>query len=1221
VTKSIGNRKSGTEKSTGKKQAKPNSPAKKAAKPFPVAGIGASAGGVEAVSLLIKSLPADLGMAYVIIQHLSPNHESILPEIFQKKTKMPVHKVEDQMELEANNIYVIPPDAVMSIVDGHLALSAREVSGPNYVIDYFFNELSSVYQNKAIGIILSGTGNDGTSGMQSIKAEGGITFAQDESAMFDGMPQSAISSGYVDFVLSPQDIARELTALVKLPYSTFSPEKIIATNEAELRRIHVILHNKHSVDFSNYKQTTINRRIIRRMTLNRCRNLDEYIQLLMEKPDEVAQLYRDLLINVTAFFREPELYQSLSKKIFPSLLKNRRTSDPIRIWIPACSTGEEACTIAICLLEFLGDKATTIPVQIFATDLSDAAIEKARSGIYPRSVFENVAPQRLEKYFVKIDGHYQVIKPVRDICIFATHNLLKDPPFSRLDMISCQNVMIYLESAAQKRILNAFHYALKPTGFLLLGKSETIGSSTELFEQIEKEFKVYTRKISTTNPQFDFSSRFSSSLSDIEAGDKKIIARADAEPDIDKEIDRVLLSRYVPASVVINKDMQIIRFHGAMSGYLQPASGKASFHLLKMVRDEVLFDLRTLIIKAKKEGRPVKKDNIQQADGGPEISLEVVPLTTLKEAYFLILFKEGVAQRETEGQKAPEQKSRDAKTVRIQMLEQELRDGREHMKMMSEEFEATREELQSANEEVLSSNEELQSINEELETSKEELQSSNEELTTINEELQHRNTDLREAVEYTKAIVQTIREPLLVLSSDMRIRTANKAFYSTFRLSPDETEGHYFHEIGNGMFNIAELKKHLLQVIASNMSFQNVELKAKLQSAGKRTLMYSAMRMAQEESKNNRILLSVEDITQRKKTDETLKENEERFRLLVQNAFDVLAILSKDGTIQFISESLENILGYKPAERMGMNIFEHTIVHADDTTLEKKMLKDCITQPHTNIKSEFRMMHKKGHYVIMEAVGVNLLDNPRVHGIVVNYRDVTERRLLEKQKEEFLAIASHELKTPVTSIKGYTEILIDNFEDANDSSSVALVKKLDKQVDRLTDLIKDLLDVTRITEGQLQLRKSTFDINELINDISEELKYNIGRHELITELKPVKKIFADKERIRQVLLNLISNAVKYSPDADKVIVSTNDNRRHLKVCITDNGIGMSEEMKKKVFERFFRVNDNAVNTFPGLGLGLFIAAEIVKKHNGQITVESEKNKGSVFCFTLPLKDS
>jgi two-component system CheB/CheR fusion protein len=833
-----------------------------APRPFPVVGIGASAGGLEAISSLLTHLKPDLGMAYVIVQHLSPDHESLLPELLERKTTMKVHQVTDGIKIEPNNIYVIPEASYMSIADGHLALAHRNKTDKEYrIIDFFLETLAPVYQNNAIAVILSGVGSDGTRGVQAIKTEGGITFAQNDSALFHAMARNAYESGYVDIIQSPEGIANELAALSRQNYAHSTPGEPQEINEGDIQQIQSLVFKHCGVDFSSYKRATIHRRILRRMALKRLHNLEDYIEVLKENPSETELLYRGLLINVTYFFREPDLFIKLTKQVFPQLLSNRRSADPIRIWIPACSSGEEAFSMGIALFEFLGDKIISTPVQIFATDLSDAAIERARQGIYSKNSLQNVNPQRLKQFFTKIDGNFQIIKPIRDICIFASHNLLKDPPFSKIDLISCQNVLIYLSPNAQKKILQAFHYALKQASCLVLGKSESIGNDTELFEQIDKENKIYQKKTVAANLHFDFLSKFRPSPINNYTLTEKLLTPANTESDIEKESDRILLSKYAPASVVINKDLQILRFQGPINNYLQPASGKASLHLLKMVKNELVFELRGLLNKVKKEKQSIKKDGIHLSENGLEqqICIEITPVKSFNEdACYLIVFMEsrvnhlsGIAVPVKDGH------SEDGKSKRIQTLQLELREAREHMKSMNEDFEATREELQSANEEVLSSNEELQSINEELETSKEELQSTNEELTTINEELQLRNADLKESVEYVKAIVETIREPLVVLHTDLRIRTANRAFYSIFGLK-ENVEGLFFYDVSNGLFDLEELKTQLLKTISRGVDFQDFELNIKTRTTGEKILLFNAMRMIAEGGKRTRILLAIE---------------------------------------------------------------------------------------------------------------------------------------------------------------------------------------------------------------------------------------------------------------------------------------------------------------------------------------------------------------------------
>ncbi|WP_247233422.1 chemotaxis protein CheB [Telluribacter sp. SYSU D00476] len=1453
-------------------------------RPFPVAAIGASAGGLEAISELLEHLPPDTGIAFVIIQHLSPTHESVLPELLANKTTMPVHKVTNRMRVEPNHVYVIPPNTFMSIMDGHLTLSEREKTsqGGYHSIDFFFSALAPVYQNKAIGIVLSGTASDGTAGLRAIKAEGGITFAQDGTARFQGMPQSAIDSGHVDYILPPRQIARELAALIKIPYAVKKPEELLRGHESELRKIQLLLFNKYGVDFSLYKQTTIQRRILRRMALNRFEHLGDYTRLLLEKSAEVELLYQDLLINVTSFFREPDVFQALGKKVFLAIMKDRKTLDPIRIWIPACSTGEEAYSFAICLFEYLSSKSITTPFQIFATDLDAEAIDKARAGIYPKNVLQSISPQRLKRFFTPTAGGYQVIKALRDTCIFATHNLLKDPPFSRIDLISCQNVLIYIEQNPQKKILQAFHYALKPSGFLLLGRSETIGSSTDLFAQVEQDLKIYKKKEAETTLNFDFTARPVPGIIDIDF-DRGRPALEPPEVDVEKEADKLLLARYVPGSVLVNKDLHIIRFHGDTHKYLHPAAGKASFHLMKMVRDELILELRGLIQRARKDGQTVKKEGIPFIvyDQVHEVNLEVVPIKApAKEPCFLVLFRETYDIKPVQVPATARQKTRkDAKDRRIEILELELREAREQMKSMSEEFEATREELQSANEEVLSSNEELQSINEEIETSKEEMQSTNEELITINEELYQRNIELKEAGEYREAIVETIREPLVVLTSDLRIKTANRAFYADFRVSAKETEGNFFFEIGNRQWDIPGLRKQLTEIIARNKSFDDFEVTHVFSHIGEKTLLISAMRMGQEGDRKNKILLVIEDITDRKRAEEALLRSHRLNTTILNSIHDIFVSVDNHWNLMYINKRAEEFLGKGSPNLLGKNLWEalpdylgtefhdrlleamqtktsvefeyfderlnewllYRIYPSEETLsiystniTEKKhsleqikksqeryqnfisrstegiwrfeILKpidtelpvpeqvdalfrhatleecnDAIATMHgyagasevIGLRMETLLPRTSGHLAFMEAFvrsGYCLSDaetreidrygQPRysLHNIVgfvedgtlkriwgtqrditrqklaeialqgtqaklklalmagnvgvwlwniksnevrwakdahadydlgegafsgtfedwlafvhpddraqvqqsirkavtnrqdlkLEFRlllpdnsvrwilfqthtsydqqeqpeqmmgvnmDISDRKMLERQKDEFIGIASHELKTPVTSIKAYAELLYQMLMDADDVATAALVQKMDSQIDRLTKLIKDLLDVTRITEGQLQLQKEAIDLNELVQEVAEDLQRTTDKHTLVSKLQPVPLLQADRDRIGQVLINFISNAIKYSPDANEVVISTQAEPDRVTVCVQDFGIGMSDEAQQKVFDRFYRVKEAANRTFPGIGLGLFIASEIVKRHGGTTWVDSEPHKGSRFYFTIPI---
>ncbi len=863
-------------------------------KPFPVVCFGASAGGLEAFSNVLAFLRPDLGMAYVLIMHLSPSHKSSLVEILQPKTKMKIQTAKNGVEVKKNVVYVIPPNSYMSIIDGHLKVGPRALGKiGNYAIDYFLSALASIYKNNSVGIILSGTASDGTIGLKAIKANGGITIVQDDSAKFSGMPRSAYDSGYADFILSPRKIAEELEHLAQTPYTIVSEIKIESKlarglkNENQLlKNILLIVKEKTGLDFfQNYKLASIYRRILRRSVLNKCKNLDNYYAILEKSDKEVHDLYNDFLINVTSFFRDPDFYKLLETDIFPTILKQRQATDPIRIWIAGCSTGEEAYSVAIILMQFLEQKALNIPFQIFASDLDAQAIEKARLGIYSLSTLQDVPEKYLDRYFRKIDGHYQIERNVREACVFSQQNLLKDPPFSRLDLISCQNVMIYLENDPQQRILQKFHYALKSSGFLFLGKSENIGAAIDLFEPLDKKIRVFRRRSANTPPiEFD--------VPKIQTYTVKTVQRVDIVPvsDVEKELGRVLLTRYVLPSVVVNQNLNITQFFGATAPYLDPSMGKASLNVLKMIREDLMVDLRTLLSEVKKTEKIVFKDGIRISNNNitEEIAIEVFPKRINGEFYYLVVFKEsriyGVKINRA-GKKL--KNSLDQKDDLIVSLEEDLRQSREIIRTTNEEYESTLEELQSYNEETLSTNEELQSVNEELETSKEELQSANEELTTINDELQKRNIDLKESKNYSNAIVDTVNSPFLVLNSNLQIRSVNRSFYKTFKLTREQTEGSFIYDLSDKSWDIPVLRESLNDLIGSKKVFLEFSLTHYFPEVGELVFIVNAYMLSKEESKETLILLAFINIS------DVLKANEE-LKLLNEHMAQFAYIASHD---------------------------------------------------------------------------------------------------------------------------------------------------------------------------------------------------------------------------------------------------------------------------------------------------------------------------------------
>jgi len=843
---------------------------------FPVVGIGASAGGLEAFKKLITAIPENSGMAYILVQHLHPEYESALPEILQRVTSIPVIEISDNVHVNPNHIYVIPSNKMLVATDGVLKLSPRLAKERNMSIDIFFSSLAEVHQGHSIGVILSGTGADGTAGLKDIKDHGGLTFAQDPaSAAYDGMPQHAIDAAIVDFILPPEKISERLMELQQsfaISSSGDEPDAKDKINEDGFRQILALLKIRVGVDFSFYKQTTVRRRIIRRMIILHLETITDYAEYLKKNKPEQDILFNDLLIPVTSFFRDSITFNRLCETVFPEILKNKSVSNPGRIWIAGCSTGQEAYSIAICIQEYLSDHTSNIKVQIFATDLSEVSIKKARNGVYSKKELEGISETRLKQFFNKTDGNYQVKKPVRDMCIFATHNFLKDPPFAKMDLITCRNVLIYLQPFLQKKALTVFHYALNNKGILVLGKSETTGNASDIFIPFGNKDKFFTKK--------SVSGRFinvASERSETAFADKNYFVRSKEgkTDDFQKNADEILLSKYTPVGVVVNDQFEIVQFRGSTGAYLEPSPGKASLNVLKMAKEGLAFEIRNALHKAKSSSEPFIKEGILINDGKKSVTIEVVPLLNTVDLHFLILFRDtytAEAGTPKRGTKKPASGGRGAeKDTRIQQLEKELAQAREDMRSITEDQEASNEELQSSNEELLSGSEELQSLNEELETSKEELQSTNEELITVNQELYDRNDELNQSRQFAEATLAVLHEPLLVLDKNFIIKTANTSFYETFELTEEETLGKILFALQDKGWDIPGLRKGLGKIQKEKEKTIEMEIVFTFPVIGERTICFNIQAISRETGEQL-ILLALDDITLRKKAEKILAE-------------------------------------------------------------------------------------------------------------------------------------------------------------------------------------------------------------------------------------------------------------------------------------------------------------------------------------------------------------
>jgi two-component system CheB/CheR fusion protein len=828
---------------------------------FPVVGIGASAGGLDAIKEFLQALPADPGMAFVFIQHLSPTHVSILPGILERISPMPIIPITDKIHIEPDKLYIVPENKVVTTTDGILRLANRpESHKKNDIIDLFFSSLGVVHQSYAVGIILSGALSDGTVGLQVIKSYGGLTFAQDsDSASFNSMPSSAVKAGVIDFILPPGKIARRLIEMNK-PFGTGSAHSA-GGEENVFKQILLLLRTRKGVDFQHYKSNTLKRRLIRRMGLTKMATAKDYLDRLRESKAEQDALYNDMLISVTNFFRDTSVFDTLCNEVVPELIKLKTSNkEPLRIWIAGCATGEEAYSIAICVKEQIGDSG--LKVQVFATDISEQAIAKARSGIYKLNELEGLSASRISQFFIKVDGSYQVVKSIRDMCVFAHHNLLKDPPFSKVDLLSCRNLMIYLEQVLQNRALTIFHYALNKDGFLLLGRSETIGRQTDLFTPRKGGDKLYTRK-GPAGRYMNVAS-YARELTFKEINND--LRKEEVEKDIYKIAGEAMIDHLIPPCVLVNDKFDIIQFKGETDPFLSFPKGKPSFNVLKIARDGLAVELRRLLLQAKTSKEITRRYGVfyEYNELQHFVNLQIIPLSSSSEQFYLVAFQSssstGIQPNMFEVSRTEGDEAFNDSALHIEHLERELIQTRADMRVISEEQELANEKLQSYNEELLSAGEEQQSVNEELETSKEELQSINEEIIIVNKELIDRNEQLNSSRLYTEAIVNTIRDPLLILDSELHIKRANKSFYQKFKLNELGTEGCFLYDIGNGGWDIPALRELLEKILPEKTVMEDFKLSHKFPVIGQRLFYLNARQITINEG-DQLILLAMEDAT------------------------------------------------------------------------------------------------------------------------------------------------------------------------------------------------------------------------------------------------------------------------------------------------------------------------------------------------------------------------
>lgn len=1163
---------------------------------------------------MLKALPVNPGMAFVVVQHLDPHHESILHKLLSKTTEMPVIQVEDGMVLEPDHVYVIPPNNDMAIRERTLRLlSRRRTAGRHLPINRFFVSLAEDQKSAAIGVILSGTASDGTVGLQAIKSEGGVAFAQDpKSAGYPGMPESAILAGCVDFVLPPEDIARELIRLEHLPYAKRTAAVLEAeplfVGAADLQKIIHILRTATGVDFSLYKTGTIKRRVARRMILHKIESLQRYGSYLEQNAIEVAALYQDIFIHVTSFFREPETFAALQRRVLPRLMANRPQGEPLRIWVPGCSTGEEAYSIAITLLEFLDKRASGAAVQIFGTDISATAVDRARAGTYPESAVANVSPERLERFFVKAGDSYQIGKQVRDRCVFARHDLGKDPPFSKLDLISCRNVLIYMSAALQERVLSFFHYALKPAGFLLLGKSEALGSSAHLFIEEESKCKIYSR-----NPAVAARSALAP------ADHAKAPARAataestGAAFDLEKAVERIIWQRYAPAALVVDAGLQVLHFEGNAGPYLAPARGAATLHVLKLVREELALDLRTALHRAKKEETPVRREGIRfpQDGGSKTVNLEVIPVKGrhARGADFLILIEEVPARGAAEPREAGEEDE-------LVHLRQELASTREHLQSIIESQEATNEALTVEHEEVLSANEELQSTNEELETAKEELQSSNEELTTLNEELQNRNAELGQLTNDLSNLLVGVSIPVIIVGGDRRIRRFTPAAEPLLNLIPTD--------VGRPISDIRpDIDVPDLDSLISEVSGQGSLVEREVQ--GRDGHWYS-LRMRPYKTAENKIdgvLMALMDIDVMKRgldqarlsLDDAVAERDLSASLLDMSGA-LIVILDPAGRIIAFNHACQEMSGYSFREVKGRTLWDF-LLPPEEVDEAKAAFAGILEGAEPARTYERTWIGKDGSRRVIASSSIARRGaDDAVRQIVSTGIDITQRKLAEdalrRSEDQLRRLMANLFTAQEEERKRVARELHDDVNQrmamlANEVATLeqtppGSARLIRKQLRSLRERVDQLSDDLRRTAHHLH--PSALDhfglVAALESHCSDFLKLHPIQLKLAHRSVPESIPFEVSLCLYRVTQECLNNIAKHS-GAREVTVAIRGDKDGILLSVIDNGTGFDPSL----------VADQS-------GLGIVGIRERVRLVDGTVSINSQPGHGTQIDVRVPL---
>lgn len=1216
--------------------------------PFPVVGIGASAGGLQALLKFFENMPSDNGMAFVIIMHLSPDHESSADKILQTVTRMPVLQVSKPVPIEKNRVYIISPAHLLSMNDGHLRVRKPNPSRPRHAaIDLFFRDLADVHKDRAFCLVLSGTGSDGASGLSRIKEQNGVTIAQSpDDAEYDGMPSSAIATGMVDLILPVAEMPQKLIELwqnksnihlplVDDPELTAPPpesqDELMAA-EVALRGVLAQLYNRTGYDFAHYKRATVLRRIERRMQVNAQPDMPAYLAYLQSHPEEAKPLLDDMFIGVTNFFRDREAFEALERDVIPQLFHFSMDfpgdeKAGIRVWSAGTSSGEEAFSLAMLLADQVQLEGTQVKIQVFGTDIDERAISVGRAGVYPASILTDVAPPRLRQYFIRNQTHYKVKKEIREKILFAQHSLLRDPPFSHLHLICCRNLLIYLDRDAQRKILEMFHFALRPGGFLFLGASESADLCADLFTPVDKKNRIY-RAMTGSSP-----ARHVPEVPSVNENRRAGLPVSVTLPRTQSfaEVHQRVLEHYAPPSVIVNPNSDIVHMSDRAGQFLRFSGGEPSRNLLSVVVPELRLELRTALFQVKQTGNSVETRRIKVQRGEREYYVQMVAKPFKDDStgseFILVLFDEtedvSAEPKQPAGSKNPGQDSV------LTLLEEELQRTKLHLQNTLEQSGTSNEELRASNEELQAINEELRSATEELETSKEELQSINEELITVNYELKSKVEETGKINDDLQNLITSTDIATVFVDRSMRIKWFTPRATQIFSMLPVDA--------GRSLLDITHRLDYADLADDANRVFETLNLvEREVRSNDGRWYIARLLPYRTSDDHIEGAVLTFIDISGRRTAEDELRLGEERMRLVAESTEDYAIIVQDtEGVITGWNRGAELIFGYSKAEAEGQPC--HLIFTPEDRAAGVPEVELRRARESGRAEDERWHMRKDGSRFYCSGV-VNPLKNDHLRGYVKIARDLTDRqqrhdeqakRLVETQntiqlKDEFFAVMSHELKHPLNLIQLNADLLGRLPVTKRTPAVAKAVKTINEAVSSQAQIIDDLLDVSRVHTGKLKLECTKVDLGNVLRDVLEVIHADDKQRVLTlhVEESDVQRLLlnVDSTRLEQIIWNLLNNAMKFTPIDGEITISATRSGNWAQLDVSDTGLGIAPEYLDKVFDLFGQADTQHARIHrDGLGIGLSLVRQLAAAHGGDVQVRSEGiDKGSAFTVWLPL---